>query len=81
MSVRFGLLPPVYVPRFRLSYFVFQAGQEPGKPGQTGANNLVINYVEVAKKPVQELTLLQRILLFGKKPPPANVIPAQTVLS
>ena len=81
VSVRFGLLPPVYVPRFRLNYFVFQARQEQDKPGQTDANNLVINYMEVAKKPVQELTLLQRILLLGKKPSPATVIPAQTVLS
>ncbi|MBV7327022.1 metallophosphoesterase [Chloroflexi bacterium TSY] len=81
VGVRFGLLPPVYVPRFRLSYFVFEAENDGLEDGNPGSDKLVINYVDVDKAPTQELTILQRILLFGKKPAPVTVIPAQTVLS
>ncbi len=70
VSVRFGLLPGIYYPTFRLNYFKIYSEAE----------KIVVKYVELAKKPTAKLTLLQRFLIFGRKPDPAKPIPAKTVL-
>jgi UDP-2,3-diacylglucosamine pyrophosphatase LpxH len=71
VPARLGLLPAIYYPSYRLSYFQIQKEH----------NQLVIRYVEVPKKPQQELTWLQRLLTLGKKPRPAEAIPARTVIA
>ena len=56
VSVRFGKLPPVYFPTFRLSVFrIYGEGDQ-----------IVIEYREVAKAPEQELSGLQRTLLLAQ---------------
>ena len=70
VSVRFGLLPAVYYPTFRLNYFRFHA--ENGR--------VVVDYTEIAKAPAEKLTLLQRFLVFGRRPKPENPIPSRTIL-
>lgn len=70
VPVRFGYLPGVYYPTFRLNYFRIHAEER----------RIAISYVERAKKPQQELTWLQRIVILGKKPPPPRPIPATTVI-
>jgi UDP-2,3-diacylglucosamine pyrophosphatase LpxH len=70
VSVRFGMLPPVYVPSFRLSVFTIYAE----------GDSVVIEYAEQPKAPTQENSLLQRTLLFGKKPPQPTPIPARTAI-
>jgi hypothetical protein len=71
VPARLGLLPAIYSPSYRLSYFQIQ--QED--------NQMVISYVEVPKKPERELTWLQRVLTLGKKPRPPEAIPAKTVIA
>jgi UDP-2,3-diacylglucosamine pyrophosphatase LpxH len=70
VPVRFGYLPGVYFPTFRLNYFRIHAEDR----------RIVVSYVERAKKPARELTILQRIVTFGKKPPPPPPIPGKTVI-
>lgn len=70
VSVRFGLLPGVYYPTFRLNYFKIFA--EDGK--------IVVKYSELKKKPSEKLNLLQRFLILGRKPDKAKPIPAKIVL-
>ena len=70
VSVRFGLLPGIYYPTFRLNYFKIFAEDE----------KIVVRYAELKKKPVKRLTLLQRFLILGKKPDKPKPIPAKTVL-
>ena len=70
VPVRFGYLPGVYYPTFRLNYFRIQAEDR----------RIVVDYVEVAKIPERELTLLQRVFTLGKKAPPPRPIPATTVI-
>jgi hypothetical protein len=70
VSVRFGLLPAVYFPTFRLNYFEIYGKNE----------RIIIDYVEVQKKPKDKLTLLQRILIFGRRPKIEKEIPARTIL-
>jgi UDP-2,3-diacylglucosamine pyrophosphatase LpxH len=70
VSVRFGLLPAVYYPTFRLNYFKIYAEEE----------KIVIKYVEIPKEPTEKLTLLQRFLILGRKPELGKPIPAKTVL-
>ena len=70
VRVRFGLLPAIYYPTFRLNYFRIRAEEE----------KVVVKYVEIPKEPDEKLTLLQRFVLFGKKPEPGKPIPARTVL-
>jgi UDP-2,3-diacylglucosamine pyrophosphatase LpxH len=66
-----GLLPAIYHPSYRLSYFQIEKEN----------NQLVIRYIEVPKKPERELTWLQRVLTLGKKPRPLEAIPATTVIT
>lgn len=71
VSARFGLLPAVYYPTFRLNYFKIYAGEK---------EKIVVKYVEMPKKPKEKLTLLQRFLILGRKPERGKAIPAKTVL-
>jgi UDP-2,3-diacylglucosamine pyrophosphatase LpxH len=70
MPVRFGRLPAVYRPSYRLNYF--EIGERD--------RQLVINYVTIPKVPEQELTWLQRLLTLGKRPVQPEEIPAKTVI-
>jgi UDP-2,3-diacylglucosamine pyrophosphatase LpxH len=71
VPVRFGLLPAVYYPSYRLNYFCIER--------QGG--DLVIRYAAIAKAPGRELTWLQRFVTFGKTPKPPEAIPARTLLT
>src|SRR6476660_5765222 len=70
IPVRFGLLPAVYYPSYRLNYFKIE---ERG-------DQMVINYIAIPKTPDQELTWLQRLLTLGKTPKLPEKIPAETVI-
>jgi UDP-2,3-diacylglucosamine pyrophosphatase LpxH len=70
VSVRFGLLPGVYYPTFRLNYFKIFAENE----------KIIVEYVEIPKEPEEKLTLLQRFLIIGRKPELGKSIPPRTVL-
>jgi hypothetical protein len=70
VPVRFGLLPAVYYPSYRLNYFCIE--QE--------LYHIVIDYVAIPKTPERELTWLQRLVTLGKTPQPAQAIPARTVV-
>lgn len=70
VSVRFGLLPAVYYPTFRLNYFRIHQENE----------RVVIDYTEIPKTPAEKLTLLQRFLIFGRTPKPEKPIASRTVL-
>ena len=69
VPVRFGLLPAVYYPSFRLNYFRIEEEN----------NHLVINYVAAPKMPERELTWLQRLVTLGKAPKPPEVPPRTIV--
>ncbi|WP_421723526.1 metallophosphoesterase [Bauldia sp.] len=68
VPVRFGYLPAVYYPSFRLNYFHIAA--EDGE--------IVIRYVAIPKTPEPELGWLQRLVTLGRKPPPPTPIPEVT---
>jgi len=70
VPVRFGLLPAVYYPSYRLNYFCVEKKN----------NQLVITYVTIPKTPERELTWLQRLMTLGKKPKQTETIPAKTVI-
>jgi len=70
VPVRFGLLPAVYYPSYRLNYF--QIEQED--------NGVVISYVEVPKTPEPELTWLQRLMTLGRATKHREAIPAKTIV-
>lgn len=70
VPVRFGYLPAVYYPTFRLNYFRIHG--EEGK--------VVVSYIDAPKVPQRELTWQQRLVILGKKPPPPRPIPAMTVI-
>jgi UDP-2,3-diacylglucosamine pyrophosphatase LpxH len=70
VSVRFGYLPAVFYPSFRLSYFRI-SGE---------GDKVVIDYAEKPKNPQKEMTWVQRFMLAGKKPAPPRAIPARTVI-
>jgi len=70
VPVRFGLLPAVYYPSYRLNYF--RIGEENGR--------VAIDYVEIPKTPGHELTWLQHLLTFWKTPKPPDPIPARTIV-
>ena len=70
VPVRFGYMPAVYYPTFRLNYFRIHAEDR----------RIIVTYVEVAKKPERELTWLQRIVTLGKRAPPPRAIPSTTVI-
>ncbi len=69
-KVRFGILPRIYVPGYRLSSFsIREEGDE-----------IAIGYREIKKKPAQELTRLQRLMARAAPPLNAKPIPERTVL-
>jgi hypothetical protein len=71
VPVRFGYLPAVFYPTFRLGYFhIFE---EDGR--------ILIRRVEVPKVPLQELSLLQRFVTLGRDLPQPEPIAERTVLS
>ncbi len=70
VPVRLGYLPAVYYPSFRLNYFRLHAGDD----------GLVVSYVDIAKRPERELTILQRIFTLGRRVPSPRPIPARTVI-
>jgi len=70
VPVRFGLLPAVYYPSYRLNYFYIDEED----------NQLVIHYVTIPKTPGRELTWLQRLVTLGRKPKPPESIQAKTVI-
>jgi hypothetical protein len=70
VPARFGLVPPIYYPLFRLNYFCIRLQD----------SDLAIDYVEIAKQPARELTLLQRLMLLGKTPKPLEAIPQTTLV-
>src|SRR5215467_13030921 len=69
VPVHFGLLPAVYYPSFRLSYFCIEKEN----------NHLVISYVAAPKMPERELTWLQRLMTLGKATKPPEVPPRTIV--
>src|SRR5262249_47551718 len=71
VPVRFGLLPAVYYPSYRLNYFCIEKETD----------DLVVNYVAIPKAAGHELTWLQRLVTFGKAPKQHETIPSRTVLN
>jgi UDP-2,3-diacylglucosamine pyrophosphatase LpxH len=70
VSVRFGYLPAVYYPSFHLDCFHIYAEQ----------SRIIIRHLETAKTPDPELSLLQRLVTFGKGSVDRRPIPARTDL-
>jgi hypothetical protein len=70
VPVRFGWLPAVYYPSYRLNYFRIEQVND----------RLVIDYVEVPKTPERELTWLQRLVLLGNAPKSPEAIPTKTII-
>jgi UDP-2,3-diacylglucosamine pyrophosphatase LpxH len=70
VSVRFGLLPGVYYPTFRLNYFKIYSENE----------KVIIKYAEIPKRLKEKLTLLQRFLIIGRRPETEKPIRGRTVL-
>ena len=70
VPVRFGLLPAVYYPWYRLNYFRIEKEND----------HLVIDYVEIPKTPERESTWLQRLVILGNAPKSPEAIPAKTII-
>ncbi len=68
--MRFGLLPAVYYPSYRLNFFRIEQEDD----------HLVIDYVAIPKTPDRELTWLQRLVTLGKSPKAPEAIPARTLV-
>jgi len=70
VPVRFGLLPAVYYPSYRLNYFRIEKVDD----------QVVIDYVEIPKTPERELTWLQRLVILWNVPKSPEAIPARTII-
>ena len=70
VSVRFGVLPRIYVPSYCLSAFTIRSN----------GDDIVIDYRQVEKVPPQELTWLQRLLVSRDRHKQTEPIPERTVL-
>ncbi len=70
IPVSFGYLPAVYYPTFRLNYYKIYEENE----------KVAIEYVEIPKIPEQELSWIQRILIFNKSPEPGKFVASKTLL-
>ncbi|WP_439026522.1 metallophosphoesterase [Haloarchaeobius sp. DT45] len=68
ISVRFGVLPPVYRPSYRLNYFRITESE----------NRVVIDYEVIDKETPDELTPLQRVLASTHRA--ETPVPPRTVL-
>ncbi|MFZ5447288.1 MAG: metallophosphoesterase [Thermodesulfobacteriota bacterium] len=70
VSTRVGFLPQIYVPFFSLNYF--KISEIDGK--------IAIDYHKIHKDPPQDLSLLQRLLVFRKRSKAQAPIPERTLL-
>ena len=70
ISSRFLLLPDVYYPHYRLNYFIIK--KEDGR--------IAINYHIIEKEAPSELSLLQRLVIFGRKKGKIRAIPPKTLI-
>lgn len=70
VPVRFGRLPGVYVPSYRLGWFTIDAEGDAVR----------VRYDRIEKQPPQDLTWLERILVLGRRPAGVAEIPAETRL-
>ncbi|MFM7141929.1 MAG: metallophosphoesterase [Alphaproteobacteria bacterium] len=68
VPVRLGRLPGVWVPSYCLNWFEITED----------AGAIRIRYRVVSKEPPRDLTLLERLLILGRRPPPLPAIPAET---
>jgi hypothetical protein len=70
VKVPIGYVPAVYCPTYRLNFFrIFEE-----------AGEAVIEYREMPKSTKGELSLLQRMVLMGRRAPKPEPIPARTVI-
>lgn len=66
----FRLLPDVYYPSYHLNYFtIFQLG-----------SGIRIGYDVIPKARPDDLTFLEKLVIFGKKRPAEQPIPAETII-
>lgn len=70
VPVRFGRLPGIWLPSYRLNWFTLDAD----------AGTLRIRYRTIAKTPPSDLTWLERLLILGRKPAGLADIPQETRL-
>ncbi len=71
VTPRIGMLPAVYVPSYRLNYFVISFS----------GRDVRVEYHVIPKKPEDGLTWLQRAVLLGKRlPQEADAIPAEILI-
>ena len=70
VPVRFGLLPPIFVPSFNLAYFRVAAA----------GDRVVIDYHRIPKETPQELSVVQRLLVSRGKRQVEEPVPPQTAL-
>lgn len=68
IPVILGYLPAVYYPTFRLNYFMIKNNDD---------DKISVEYVVIPKEPKQELTLLQRLFMIGRKPTVNDQIPSK----
>ena len=71
VPVRFGRLPGIYVPSYQLNYF--ELAEVDGQ--------LRIRYRVVPKAPPADLTLLERLLILGRRRKALPPIPAETFVA
>lgn len=71
VPVRVGHLPGVYLPSYQLNYFELLEAE----------GDLVIRYHVIAKTPPNDLTLLERLLILGRRTRALAPIPAETRVS
>ena len=70
VPVRVGRLPGIWVPSYRLNWFTID----------DDAGALRVRYRTIDKTPPRDLTLLERLLILGRKPVGLAQIPAETRL-
>ncbi len=70
VALRFGYLPDIYVPFYFLDYFKLSEAD----------GNIAIDFQRVDKAQPQELDLLQRLLMSGKRRQMEDPIPARTII-
>lgn len=67
----FRLVPDVYVPSYRLNYFIVSSR---GK-------DIVLGYFVIPKDTPADLSLLERLMILGRRVPGFEPIPAETVIA
>ncbi|MCD4730265.1 MAG: hypothetical protein K8R74_06685 [Bacteroidales bacterium] len=71
VSPRFGLLPAIYVPHYKLNYFKVK----------TEGGNIIIEYHKIAKSASSDLSLIQRMMVSRQKRKKMASIPSRTVIN